>query len=241
MAVVVVVGAQWGDEGKGKVVDLLTEKVHVVARWGGGANAGHTIVVDGRKHVTHLIPSVILRAGVTCVLGAGMVVDPRTLIGEIRTFREGGFLASDSDLVISERAHVTLPHHREIDRLREEQPGAIGSTRRGIGPTYESKAARTGVRIGDLIRPQRLRKVLEASLQASAPVLERLGAAAQDLDKVEEEHLAWGEILRPFVGDASRFLHDQIRQGRSVLLEGAQGVLLDLDHGTYPFVTSSST
>src|SRR5689334_7001277 len=142
MAVVVVVGAQWGDEGKGKVVDLLTEKVQVVARWGGGANAGHTIVVGGKKHVTHLIPSGILRPGLTCVLGEGMVVDPKTLVSEISTFRDGGFLANDGDLVISDRAHLTLPQHREIDRLREEQPGAIGSTKRGIGPTYESKAAR---------------------------------------------------------------------------------------------------
>jgi adenylosuccinate synthase len=241
MPVVVVVGAQWGDEGKGKVVDLLTERVNVVARWGGGANAGHTIVVDGRKHVTHLIPSGILRSGVTCVLGEGMVVDPATLVGEISTFRDGGFLSSDADLIISDRAHVTLPHHRDVDRLREERPGAIGSTKRGIGPTYESKAARTGVRVGDLIRPQRFRQVLERNLQSVAPALEAMGAPLPDLKKICDEYLPLGETLRPFVKDASRFLSQEIRRGRNVLLEGAQGVLLDIDHGTYPFVTSSST
>jgi adenylosuccinate synthase len=156
MAVVIVVGAQWGDEGKGKVVDLLTEKAHVVARWGGGANAGHTLVVAGQKYITHLIPSGILRPGVTCVLGEGMVIDPRTLLEEMRTFRSTGLLASDQDLVIACRAHVVLPYHRDIDALRESRPNSIGSTKRGIGPTYESKAARTGVRVEDLIRPDSL-------------------------------------------------------------------------------------
>ena len=153
MSVVVVVGAQWGDEGKGKVVDLLTERAHVVARWGGGANAGHTIVVDGKKHVTHLMPSGVLRKNVTCVLGEGMVIDPRTLIEEIRAFRAEGLLANDGDLVVAGRAHLTAPYHRDIDRLREERPGAIGTTKRGIGPSYESKASRSGIRVEDLLRP----------------------------------------------------------------------------------------
>src|SRR5262249_45076334 len=132
MAVVVIVGAQWGDEGKGKVVDLLTEEVDVVVRWGGGANAGHTIVVDGKKHVTHLIPSGVLRRGVTCVLGEGMVIDPRVLVEELRAFRAHGLLTGAEDLIVAGRAHLTLPHHREIDRLRETQPSALGTTKRGI-------------------------------------------------------------------------------------------------------------
>jgi adenylosuccinate synthase len=241
MAVVVVVGAQWGDEGKGKVVDLLTEHADVVARWGGGANAGHTIVVEGKKYVTHLIPSGVLRAGVTCVLGEGMVIDPRTLVEEMRTFRSHGLLARNTDLVVAGRAHLTFPHHRELDRLREEQPGAIGTTRRGIGPTYESKASRTGVRIEDLLRPERFRRNVERNVAYVSGALIRYGGAPPDVDALVKEYLALGEEIRPFVRDASRFLYDAIRAGRNVLFEGAHGVLLDLDHGTYPFVTSSST
>jgi adenylosuccinate synthase len=241
MAVVIVVGAQWGDEGKGKVVDLFTERAQVVARWGGGANAGHTLVVGGKKYVTHLIPSGILRPNVTCVLGEGMVIDPRSLVEEMRTFREAGLLSGDQRLIVAGRAHVVLPQHRQIDALREARPGAIGSTKRGIGPTYESKAARTGVRIDDLIRPARLRQAVQRSLEANEPVLRELGAPAADLDAVVAEYSALGDEIRPYVGDASRFLHDQIKAGNNVLFEGAQGVLLDLDHGTYPYVTSSST
>jgi adenylosuccinate synthase len=241
MAVVVVVGAQWGDEGKGKVVDLLTEHADIVARWGGGANAGHTIVVEGKKYVTHLIPSGVVRPGVTCVLGEGMVIDPRTLVEEMRTFRSHGLLARNTDLVVSGRAHLTFPHHRELDRLREEEPGAIGTTRRGIGPTYESKASRTGVRVEDLLRPERFRRNVERNLRYVSAALARYGAAIPDVDVLVKEYLALGEEIRPFVQDSSRFLYDQIRAGRNVLFEGAHGVLLDLDHGTYPFVTSSST
>jgi adenylosuccinate synthase len=241
MAVVIVVGAQWGDEGKGKVVDLFTERAHVVARWGGGANAGHTLVVGGKKYVTHLIPSGILRPGVTCVLGEGMVIDPRSLVEEMRTFREAGLLARGADLVVAGRAHVVLPQHRQIDALREARPGAIGSTKRGIGPTYESKAARIGLRIDDLIRPRRLRQALEHYLEAAAPVLKDLGAPPPDLEAIVAEYGALGDEIRPHVRDASRFLNDQIRAGKNLLFEGAQGVLLDLDHGTYPYVTSSST
>jgi adenylosuccinate synthase len=241
MAVVVVVGAQWGDEGKGKVVDLLTEHADVVARWGGGANAGHTIVVEGKKYVTHLIPSGVVRAGVTCVLGEGMVIDLRTLVEEMRAFRSHGLLARNTDLVVAGRAHLTFPHHRELDRLREEEPGAIGTTRRGIGPTYESKASRTGVRVEDLLRPERFRRNVERNVAYVSGALLRHGAALPDVDALVKEYLALGEEIRPFVQDASRFLHDAIRAGRNVLFEGAHGVLLDLDHGTYPFVTSSST
>lgn len=241
MPVVVVVGAQWGDEGKGKVVDLLTENAQVVARWGGGANAGHTIVVEGKKYVTHLIPSGVLRPGVACVLGEGMVIDPKTLVEEIRTFRGQGLLKNDSDLIVAGRAHLTFPHHRALDRLRENRPNAIGTTQRGIGPTYESKASRTGLRVDDLLRPERLRKNIERNLAYVEAQLSKFGEALPDVDALTKEYLGYADEIRPFVGDASRFLYDCIRGGKSVLFEGAHGVLLDLDHGTYPFVTSSST
>jgi adenylosuccinate synthase len=243
MAVVVVVGAQWGDEGKGKIVDLLTEKTQVVVRWAGGANAGHTLVVDGQKYVTHLIPSGILRKGTTCVLGEGMVVDPAVLLDEIKTFRGHGFLGADQDLVIAERAHVTMPYHKEIDRLREEGPGKvkIGTTQRGIGPTYESKAARMGIRVGDLVRPQRFRELLDRYVADAGSTLELLGGRRPQVSEIADAYLAYGAELRPFIRDASRFVNDAIRAGQNLMFEGAQGVLLDLDHGTYPFVTSSST
>jgi adenylosuccinate synthase len=241
MPVAVVVGAQWGDEGKGKVVDLLTENADVVARWGGGANAGHTLVVNGQKYVTHLMPSGVLRPQVTCVVGEGMVVDPKVLVEEIRAFRSHGLLSDASKLVVSRVAHMTLPHHRMLDALREQGPAAVGSTKRGIGPTYESKAARTGLRIDDLYRPDRFRKRLKDNLDLLAPLLSASTEPLPDVEAVTREYLALGQELAPYVGDASSFIHQQIVAGKNVLLEGAQGVLLDIDHGTYPFVTSSST
>jgi adenylosuccinate synthase len=247
MAVVVVVGAQWGDEGKGKIVDLLTEKAQVVVRWAGGANAGHTLVVDGKKYVTHLIPSGVLRAGIANVLGEGMVIDPAVLLEEIRTFREHGLLTSSAELVVAERAHLTMPYHKEIDRLREDGPKAatgknkIGTTKRGIGPTYESKARRTGIRVGDLLHPKRFRELLERTIADAALTLEGLGGTRTNAAEIAEQYLALGEELRPYIRDASRFVYDAIRAKKNVMFEGAQGVLLDVDHGTYPFVTSSST
>ncbi len=241
MPVVVVVGAQWGDEGKGKVVDLLTEKADVVARWAGGANAGHTIVVDDKKYITHLLPSGVLHPGTTCVLGEGMVVDPRVLIEEIAAFRQHGLLANSEKLIVSRQAHITMPYHRELDGVREKGPSAVGSTKRGIGPTYESKAARTGLRVDDLLHPERFVRRMEQSIQHMLPELQRGGVQNPDRDAIAKEYLALGEQLRPYVGDASSYLDVQIRAGKNVLLEGAQGVLLDIDHGTYPYVTSSST
>jgi adenylosuccinate synthase len=241
MSVVIVVGAQWGDEGKGKIVDLLTEKARMVVRWAGGANAGHTLVVDGKKYVTRLIPSGVLRKGVACVLGEGMVVDPAVLAEEVRTFRAQGFLASDRDLVVAMRAHLTMPHHRELDRLREERPGNIGTTKKGIGPTYESKAARIGLRFGDLFRPERFRTLLARQIEVLTPSLVALGGAVPDAREIAASYLALAEELRPYAADASAFVNAAISRGENVLFEGAQGVLLDVDHGTYPFVTSSST
>jgi adenylosuccinate synthase len=241
MAVVIIVGAQWGDEGKGKVVDLLTERARYVVRWAGGANAGHTLVVDGKKYVTRLIPSGVLRAGVACVLGEAMVVDPTVLVDEVRTFRAQGFLARKENLVVAARAHLTLPYHREIDRLRDERPdNTIGTTRKGIGPTYESKAARTGLRVGDLLHPERFRAGLARQIEALMPLLTALGGAPPDATEIAAHYLALADELRPYIGDASRLVHDAIARGDNVMFEGAQGVLLDIDHGTYPFVTSSS-
>lgn len=242
MANVVIVGAQWGDEGKGKVVDLYTEFADVVARFGGGANAGHTLVVNGQKLVTHLIPSGVLRGrGKRCVLGDGMVIDPGTLLEEIRDLRSRGLLVDDRDLVIGERAHVILPYHKELDGLREQGKGALGTTRRGIGPAYESKMARRGVRIRDLLHRERLRERIAHQLEDCLPLLRHLGGSTPDVDAIADQYLEFGKRLQPHIHDATRVVHDEIKRGQHVLFEGAQGALLDIDHGTYPFVTSSTT
>jgi adenylosuccinate synthase len=244
MAVVVVVGAQWGDEGKGKVVDLLSERADVVVRYGGGANAGHTLVIGDKKIVTHLVPSGVLHPGKRCVLGDGMVIDPRTLLDEIAELRAQGLLAG-GELMVSARAHVILPYHRWIEALREDKVhGAIGTTRRGIGPAYEAKAARRGVRIADLLSRARLVELVSQNLDELIPLIVHHGGnppGPADIDKLIDEALACGEALAPHIGDTSSFIHRAIEGGRHVLFEGAQGTLLDLDHGTYPFVTSSST
>jgi adenylosuccinate synthase len=241
MSVVVIVGAQWGDEGKGKVVDLYTEHADVVARFGGGANAGHTLVVDGKKLVTHLLPSGVLHPGKKCVLGAGMVIEPRVLLEEIAECKARGLLANDEDLMVSERAHVILRYHRDIDALRESRAGAIGTTKRGIGPAYEAKAARRGVRVGDLLREDRLRPLLEQNLEEVNPYVERLGGTPYQLEELLVDALGLGRKLARYVADTSRYTYDAVQAGKHVLFEGAQGALLDIDHGTYPFVTSSST
>jgi adenylosuccinate synthase len=243
MAVVVIVGAQWGDEGKGKVVDLYTEHSDVVARFGGGANAGHTLVVEGQKLVTHLLPSGVLHPGKLCVLGEGMVIDPATLLEEIADCKERGLLADDADLVVGERAHVILRYHKDIDRLREARIDAIGTTKRGIGPAYEAKVARRGIRVADLVRKgkERLRSLIDKNLAELNPYLLRLGGVELDAEALTKEALGYGEGLARYMGDASRVVYEAVRKRKSVLFEGAQGALLDVDHGTYPFVTSSST
>jgi adenylosuccinate synthase len=247
MSVVIVVGAQWGDEGKGKVVDLFTERAHTVVRYGGGANAGHTLVIDGKKLVTHLVPSGVCHPGKGCVLGDGMVIDPHTLLEEIADCQSRGLLMQN-ELLIGLGAHVILPYHKLIDGLREDHGAkrgkAIGTTRRGIGPAYEMKAARRGVRVRDLLRPDRLRTQVASNIDDLAAVIEHLGGAVpakHEVDKWIDDALAAGEKLRPYTGDAGRHVARVIAEGRHVLFEGAQGCLLDLDHGTYPYVTSSST
>jgi adenylosuccinate synthase len=245
---VVVVGAQWGDEGKGKVVDLLTEHAQVVVRFQGGNNAGHTLVVGGQKTVLHLIPSGILHAGKTCVIGNGVVVDPGVLLKEIDALRSRGFLQDASQLLISAGAHVIFPWHNHLDSLREKVKAgsAIGTTGRGIGPAYEDKVARVGIRVRDLLEPEKLRKRVRERLTSVRDELTRLAKVAKledpDLDEgtIVTEYAALGERLREFVGDGSLFLSEQVRKGARVLFEGAQGTLLDVDHGTYPYVTSSN-
>ncbi|HEX4462985.1 MAG TPA: adenylosuccinate synthase [Polyangia bacterium] len=242
MANVVIVGAQWGDEGKGKVVDLYTEFADVVFRYGGGPNAGHTLVVDGQKLVTRLIPSGVLRGrGKKCVLGDGMVVDPKVLIDEIDECKARGLLAEDKDLIIGKHAHVILPIHREIDRVRESGKSPIGTTKRGIGPAYEAKMARRGVRMSDLIDEKRFRAIYEQNIEEVGDWLTSRGGQIAPIDEVVAEYMRYADRLRSYVSDASRLVYDDIKRGRHVLFEGAQGALLDVDHGTYPYVTSSST
>ncbi len=243
MSVVVVVGAQWGDEGKGKVVDLFTEKASVVVRYGGGANAGHTLVIGDTKLVTHLIPSGVLHPGIQCVLGDGMVIDPSTLVDEIEAVKARGLLPNN-ELLISERAHVILPYHKTIEAVREAGEHAIGTTRRGIGPAYEAKAGRRGVRMRDLLRPERLRQLVAQNIDELAPALAATGGEVPDsaaIDAMCRDATALGAKLEQYIGDASRYISDAVSAGKGVLLEGAQGTLLDVDHGTYPYVTSSTT
>jgi adenylosuccinate synthase len=245
---VVVVGAQWGDEGKGKVVDLLTEHAQVVVRFQGGNNAGHTLVVGGQKTVLHLIPSGILHPGKTCVIGNGVVVDPAVLVGEIDGLKAKGFLKDDSHLIISDNAHVIFPWHKLLDTFREKARGggAIGTTGRGIGPAYEDKVARRGIRMRDLLHPERLRKRIDERLPEVLEQLRELCRLANEpvpaleAEKLFADYVTLGERLRPHIGDASLFLATQVGRGARILFEGAQGTLLDVDHGTYPYVTSSN-
>jgi len=239
MPAVVVIGAQWGDEGKGKVVDLYARYADAVVRYAGGANAGHTLVVGGDKLVLHLVPSGALHGTVRCVIGQGTVIDPEVLMGEIDHLRGRGLL-DEGRLLVSDRAHVVLPHHKLVDGLREDNRRAIGTTRRGIGPTYEDKVARRGVRVGDLLSPARLAEQVARSIDGWRPTIEALGGEVPDAAEVARAYGALGEKLRPFVGDTAMALATALEDGARVLVEGAQGTMLDVDHGTYPFVTSSN-
>ncbi len=241
---VVVIGAQWGDEGKGKVVDLLTQFADVVVRFQGGNNAGHTLVVGGEKTILHLIPAGILHPGKTCVIGNGVVVDPSVIVGEIDKLKAKGALQDERQLVVSLDAHVIMPWHKAIDLARERSmgEGKIGTTGRGIGPTYEDKVARRGIRIRDLIDGARLARKVRERFPSAVEELRRLGATL-DLEEgaIVAEYAGFGQRLARFAADTSLVLHQAIRAGRSLLFEGAQGTMLDVDHGTYPFVTSSNT
>jgi adenylosuccinate synthase len=241
MASVVIVGTQWGDEGKGKIVDLLTRYADAVVRFQGGNNAGHTIVLKGEKFVFHLIPSGILYKNKKCIIGNGVVLDPAVLIGEITELKRRGYFKDDSQLMVSEETHLILPYHRKIDVAREKG-FKIGTTGRGIGPAYEDKVARCGIRVVDLLDEKVFRKKLEDNLVQKNIYLEKiLKEEPFDLSEILNEYLGYKTQLEKYVKNTSLFLHEAIQKGKPVLFEGAQGALLDLDHGTYPYVTSSNT
>lgn len=248
---VVIVGAQWGDEGKGKVVDLYTSQAEYIVRFQGGNNAGHTLVVNGKKTVLHLIPSGVLHPGKTCIIANGVVFDPIVFFEEIESLISSGAISAQKpfeSIRVSERAHVILPYHRLVDRLREEHgakgtgKGKIGTTVRGIGPAYEDKVARRGIQVVDLLRPQLLRAKLERAIEEKNVLLKHhFGHEPVAVEEIYQECLKYGERLKPFVGDVRGLLQEAIRSKKTILFEGAQGTLLDVDHGTYPYVTSSST
>ncbi len=241
MPVTVIIGSQWGDEGKGKVVDLLSPSVDVVARYQGGANAGHTICWEDKTFVLHLVPSGIFHDGVTCVIGNGVVIDPVALMEEIDTIKSLGF-GVDGRLLISHNAHLIMPYHKRVEAAIEEarDAGAIGTTGRGIGPAYVDKFARTGIRVVDLLDRDVLRKKLARSLEEKNALLRKVyGAETLDVDAIIEEYVEFDKRIDPFVTDTTAFLHNALAEGKTVLAEGAQGSLLDVDFGTYPFVTSS--
>jgi adenylosuccinate synthase len=243
MANTILVGAQWGDEGKGKIIDVLTEQADVVVRYAGGNNAGHTVFLGPKKYVLHLVPSGILRKNKLCVIGNGVVVDPIGLVEEITGLQKIGVKVSAKNFVLSETAHVVFPYHRELDAQREVLKGKnkIGTTKRGIGPAYGDKAARVGLRVNDLIDPARLEEKLSRRIQENNIVLKSLGAKTLSFKKVFAEYNAAGKFLKPFVQNTVVLLHNVMRDKADILFEGAQGTFLDIDHGTYPFVTSSST
>jgi adenylosuccinate synthase len=243
MANTILVGAQWGDEGKGKIIDVLTESADIVVRYAGGNNAGHTVYVGKTKYVLHLVPSGILRKDKLCVIGNGVVVDPLGLVEEIEGLKKIGVKVTPKNFRLSETAHVVFPYHRELDARREVLKGnnKIGTTKRGIGPAYGDKAARVGLRVNDLIDPSRLEPKLAVRIKENNAVLKSLGAKPISYAKVLAEYRAAGKYLAPYVTNTVVLLHDAIREQAEVLFEGAQGTFLDIDHGTYPFVTSSNT
>ena len=243
LAGIVVVGTQWGDEGKGKVVDVLSRRAQSVIRFQGGNNAGHTLVIGGEKVVLHLLPSGVMRPGCVSVLGQGMVVDPAELLEEVAGLASRGLTLTPEKLWVSRHAHVVMPYHRAIDRLREQARGAskIGTTGRGIGPTYEDKAGRRGIRMGDLLEPSRLAAALNAVLPGKNRLILALGGEPIEADAVLAEYAELGRRLASFIGDVAGRLHEMVQRDATLLFEGAQGTYLDVDHGTYPFVTSSNT
>ena len=237
-----IVGMQWGDEGKGKLIDYLSAQADVVVRWAGGSNAGHTVVVDGEKTVLHLLPSGVLHPGCLCVIGNGVVVDPGELLEEIALVESRGATVGDN-LLISGRAQVVMPYHKVLDKVTEEAKGAgkLGTTLRGIGPCYADKANRTGIRMSDLVKPHVLEPRLRDNLTLVNRLLESVYACEPlAFDEILEEYTGYGARLARFVGDSVSRLHQAFAEGRKVLFEGAQGSMLDVDFGTYPFLTSSN-
>ena len=243
MPTIVVVGAQWGDEGKGKVIDMLTEKADVVVRFQGGNNAGHTVVVGIQEFIMHLLPSGILHRGKYCVIGNGVVVDPAGLLEEIEGLRKRGIEVDETNLGLSDQAHLIFPYHKALDKLKEARvgPGKIGTTGRGIGPCYMDKASRVGIRLADLLDEQVFRKKLEMNLEEKNLLFSRVyGAETFSFDQIYSQYLEYGKKLAPYAIQAPLVLNRAVGQNKTVLFEGAQGTWLDIDHGTYPYVTSSN-
>ncbi len=242
MSVSIIVGAQWGDEGKGKIVDLLSSKADVVARYQGGANAGHTLVIDGKKYVLHLIPSGILQPDVQCVIGNGVVIDPVALMNEIDMLHSHG-IKTEGRLFISHKAHLIMPYHKLLDAAKEKNPvgTAIGTTGRGIGPAYIDKANRTGIRIVDLLDRETFTKKLRENIEEKNTILNKMyDMPALDVQEIVSEYVDFDRKMDAYITDTTLLLNEAIAENKNIIVEGAQGALLDLDHGTYPFVTSSN-
>ena len=240
--IIVIIGAQWGDEGKGKVVDLLADRFDIVARYQGGHNAGHSVYVGDKAFVLRLLPSGIIHEGKTCVLGNGMVIDPKAFFEEVDQMEAQGISVAPERLKVSSRAHLIMPYHRALDHTSEERLGneKIGTTLRGIGPAYEDKAGRRGIRVSDALVPELLRMRIERNLEEANRIIVLFGRPPLYADEIYNEISALAERLRPFVCETSHFLSEAGKQNKKILLEGAQATLLDVDHGTYPFVTSSN-
>lgn len=238
-----VVGAQWGDEGKGKLIDILSENNDLTVRYQGGNNAGHTVVVGQKEYVFHLLPSAILHKGKACVIGNGVVVDPKALLAEIEELKQKGLKVTPRSLKLSDRCHIVMPYHRILDGLRENvRKNKIGTTGRGIGPCYADKVTRCGIRMIDLLNPRVFRSKLEDNLREKNVIFTKVyGQKEYKFDKIYKEYLEYGEKLRPYVTDTVLYVNEQINKKKKVLFEGAQGTFLDIDFGTYPFVTSSNS
>ncbi|MGB5894876.1 MAG: adenylosuccinate synthase [Ignavibacteriaceae bacterium] len=240
MSVTVLVGSQWGDEGKGKIVDILSEKFDIVARYQGGANAGHTVEIGEKQYILHLIPSGILRDGVKCVIGNGVVIDPQALLDEIKILEDNG-INVEGRLFISHNAHLIMPYHKLLDSISESGKNKIGTTGRGIGPCYIDKFDRKGIRIVDLLNRDVLEKKLRQNVEEKNILLKKLyDDKGFDIEEIIKEYISFDEAIDSYVTDVPLLLNDAIKEGKNILLEGAQGTLLDVDHGTYPFVTSSN-
>lgn len=239
MAVTVLVGSQWGDEGKGKIVDLLSDRYDVVVRYQGGANAGHTVEIGDKKYVLHLIPSGILRPGVICVIGNGVVLDPEALLEEIKVLEENG-ISVKGRLFISQNAHLIMPYHKLLDSIAEQGKQKIGTTGRGIGPCYIDKYARCGIKINDLLNREGLKEKIRMNLEEKNALLKKVyNVEEMDIDAIINQYVEFDTIIDEYIKDVPSFLNSALADGKSILLEGAQGTLLDVDFGTYPYVTSS--
>lgn len=244
MSNIIIVGAQWGDEGKGKIVDQLTENMDAVVRFQGGNNAGHTIIINGEKTVLHLIPSGIFHKNCQCIIGNGVVIDLEMFCKEVDVLKAKGLLADPSRLRVSDRAHVIMPYHKQLDHMREEQSAKnqIGTTRRGIGPAYEDKVARRGIRMGELFYPEFVEESLKTALKIHNEYFEKIyGSTSLAYDTIFAQLMQLADLVKPYICPTSKLINAHIKNGKRVMFEGAQGALLDLDHGTYPYITSSNT